>query len=624
MGKAKRFNSYDSAVVEKRKIIQSYGEARQKLSIGSSVRSSPLSPPIAAAVVSADTTAEASFPLDYSIDDQGNKGGVTVTHDLSLETAHQLKFTATGAITIAFSNIPSSGTGIDWYVKITQDGTGGHAITWPGAVAPDPGLSTTASTTSLVSLHTEDGGTVIDAIALINAAPTMGTFATIELDNLGTTSINAALLPSATNTRDLGSSGLQWKDLFVTGVGTIDTVLPNASATTDIGSSGAYYDRINARGIQFRGNDLSAPNASSVNQIKTTASTMSFNLDDTTHSYQLYFNGVSFYAFTDDALSTSTDIILGDGTDGGILQFNDTAADPISNGHLQRNSTDLKVFSGGAVRNLSDIGVAAGGADVFLSNLSSPTTVNQDLIPQAGKKLGTSGTVWSQVHGDNLFFGTAGVIGATSLQIFGDTGGMTFNIPAASSDTYDFQAGGVSKVSINDSGTITVPNIILSSILSINDITAFSGSNGQMYREGNNVKIFSGGVERNVSDIGTGSFLPLGGGTMSGSINMGSNDLTALDDIFFSPTDTEITNAAGIMSIRVGTSDTIRLRRGTTSGFIYDGNGFKFGTSLNIGVFGSTPVAKQTITGSRGGNAALASLLTGLANIGWITDSTTA
>lgn len=46
--------------------------------------------------------------------------------------------------------------------------------------------------------------------------------------------------------------------------------------------------------------------------------------------------------------------------------------------------------------------------------------------------------------------------------------------------------------------------------------------------------------------------------------------------------------------------------------------------SGNIGVFGTTPAAQQNITGSRGGNAALASLLTGLANLGWITDSTSA
>jgi hypothetical protein len=43
-----------------------------------------------------------------------------------------------------------------------------------------------------------------------------------------------------------------------------------------------------------------------------------------------------------------------------------------------------------------------------------------------------------------------------------------------------------------------------------------------------------------------------------------------------------------------------------------------------IGLNGNTPVAKGTITGSRGGNAALASLLTFLASRGDITDSTSA
>lgn len=46
-------------------------------------------------------------------------------------------------------------------------------------------------------------------------------------------------------------------------------------------------------------------------------------------------------------------------------------------------------------------------------------------------------------------------------------------------------------------------------------------------------------------------------------------------------------------------------------------------TSDKFGVYGATPVAQQTVTGSRGGNAALASLLTKLANYGWIVDSST-
>lgn len=46
--------------------------------------------------------------------------------------------------------------------------------------------------------------------------------------------------------------------------------------------------------------------------------------------------------------------------------------------------------------------------------------------------------------------------------------------------------------------------------------------------------------------------------------------------------------------------------------------------SGNVAFNGATPAAKPTITGSRGGNAALASLLTALAAIGLITDGTTA
>ncbi len=57
-----------------------------------------------------------------------------------------------------------------------------------------------------------------------------------------------------------------------------------------------------------------------------------------------------------------------------------------------------------------------------------------------------------------------------------------------------------------------------------------------------------------------------------------------------------------------------RLRIGTTNRIEFNGTG--------IGFFATAPVARPTITGSRAGNAALASLLTGLANLGLIVDST--
>lgn len=48
------------------------------------------------------------------------------------------------------------------------------------------------------------------------------------------------------------------------------------------------------------------------------------------------------------------------------------------------------------------------------------------------------------------------------------------------------------------------------------------------------------------------------------------------------------------------------------------------GTAAMIGFLGANPIARPTVTGSRGGNAALASALTALANLGLITDSSTA
>ena len=62
------------------------------------------------------------------------------------------------------------------------------------------------------------------------------------------------------------------------------------------------------------------------------------------------------------------------------------------------------------------------------------------------------------------------------------------------------------------------------------------------------------------------------------------------------------------------------------------GNGYLADSSLNVkfafnatglAFYGTTPIAKPTVTGAKGGNAALTSLMTTLANLGLVTDSTT-
>lgn len=97
--------------------------------------------------------------------------------------------------------------------------------------------------------------------------------------------------------------------------------------------------------------------------------------------------------------------------------------------------------------------------------------------------------------------------------------------------------------------------------------------------------------------------------------------------------------AASIFDFAVlGVADTFRIRAnslGITSsstivsngatGWTLQTNGTNQiqGNATGLGFFAGAPVAKPTVTGAKGGNAALTSLLAALANLGLITDSTT-
>lgn len=76
------------------------------------------------------------------------------------------------------------------------------------------------------------------------------------------------------------------------------------------------------------------------------------------------------------------------------------------------------------------------------------------------------------------------------------------------------------------------------------------------------------------------------------------------------------TGSGGVCRFRATTGGNSVFDAGTDGSFRH--------LSSKIGFFGAATAVKPTVTGSRGGNAALASLLTALAGLGLITDSTTA
>lgn len=73
-----------------------------------------------------------------------------------------------------------------------------------------------------------------------------------------------------------------------------------------------------------------------------------------------------------------------------------------------------------------------------------------------------------------------------------------------------------------------------------------------------------------------------------------------------------------------GNTTAFRCISGGNDSFIVGTNGSLRHVSSTLGFFSAAAAAKPNVTGSRGGNAALASLLTALATLGLITDSTTA
>lgn len=93
-------------------------------------------------------------------------------------------------------------------------------------------------------------------------------------------------------------------------------------------------------------------------------------------------------------------------------------------------------------------------------------------------------------------------------------------------------------------------------------------------------------------------------------------------------------NSADLPLLQTDASNNLTL--GDTAGFgdvyllsphtltIYGGGSVRIQVNgTGMGYFGTTPAAQQTVTGSRGGNVALASLLTALANYGIIVNSST-
>jgi hypothetical protein len=91
-----------------------------------------------------------------------NVGAVSGTQTLNLQSGNIFQVKPNGSITVAFSNVPASGTFVGALIRHEGDGTA-RTYTWPTttkwAYGEAPTMTSTNAKFDLVSLFTYDGGT---------------------------------------------------------------------------------------------------------------------------------------------------------------------------------------------------------------------------------------------------------------------------------------------------------------------------------------------------------------------------------------------------------------------------------------------------------------------------------
>lgn len=331
--------------------------------------------------------------------------------------------------------------------------------------------------------------------------------ATIELDNLGTVAINTSLVSDLDSTDDLGSSLIAWHDVW-------------------------------ADKIRFPNQDTITINAHNIG--RDTSDNLELNVP-TGDAINFAVNGVTIFDIDANSM-TGNNITLS-----GQFTLNDSSTDPTAPGEFRRNSADVKVFTGGSVVNLTNVGsggsghtiqdegsgltqrtnlnfvgtgvtatddsgndatvvtinlAGAGFATTELDNLGI-TSINADLLlANANLDIGSTGTPLDGLFAKRLVIENGTLTNGETMITESATGDMILNV--ATGDQIQFKVNGTTIFDI-DSGNMTGNNIILSNTFTLQDSSTDPSAAGEFTRNSADVKVFSGGAVRNLSNIAAGS-----------------------------------------------------------------------------------------------------------------------
>lgn len=324
------------------------------------------------------------------------------------------------------------------------------------------------------------------------------------------------------------------------------------------------------------------------------------------------------------------------------MTFNDSVT--VNNGLTVFNGATIDNSSGPNITTTSDIfGLQVGGSNVLTVDRSGTNNImtyisvgndvpqfvfyRNDTTPVSGDVVGVlrfNGNDWNTLNATTY----AQIVGiATDVNNGSEDGQIEFSTKTAggagftTTMTMDGSSGVIVPVFFSASGAIT--SITSGSIFlgdASTDIITVSGTFNSHFRVQSDNAWELGSSTAKLSKL-WGYELNFASSNFYIKKHSGTNELdlavpstTNTIDMYFGG---NFNYAFGYTTFQIGDATNIVL--GT-------GSGTKIGTSTTqkIGFWNATPVTKPTVTGSRGGNAALADLLTELATMGLITNSTTA
>jgi len=309
---------------------------------------------------------------------------------------------------------------------------------------------------------------------------------------------DGAFVPVSDSDIDLGASGAEFKDLYIDGVGYIDTVTVHENATIagTLGVTGlstlASVD-INGGNIDATVIGAATPAAATVTTLVATTADINAGTVDAT------IGGTTPAAGTFTAVTTTTADINGGTVDGTIIGGATPAAGTFT--AVVATTADI---NGGTVDN------ATIGA-------STPTTIIGTTITGNSLVGPLTGNVTGNVSG-NLTGNSAGVhTGAVTGNVTGNLAGNVTSTGTSTLATVDINAGNVDGTAI---GAATPSTVVGTTVTATNFVGPIAGAvtgNVTGNTAGVHTGAVTGNVTGNIASTGSSSFTDL---TINGSLNM--------------------------------------------------------------------------------------------------------